>query len=184
MCLPTQHRCATLRAAREQAVTPEQQAKAKAELAKHFALVKFERMAASKFAFKAVNEPNKHITFEIDSMDQTKGPTPHYMRPSKDFDASGVVKHVVTAVRIPGVGVLEVVYQNNSAHDSSTTFTVVHRAIQFAAEKRGGVLPPVAHFQMDNCGRENKNNTMLAYFSWLVEIGVFQKIVVTFLPVG
>lgn len=165
-------------------MTPEQQAKAKAELAKHFALVNFERKAASEFAFKAVNEPSKHITFMIDSMDQGKGSTPHFMRASKDFDASAVVKHVVTGVLMPGVGVLEFVYTNNSAHDSSTTFTVVHRAIQYAAEKRGGVLPPVAHFQMDNCGRENKNNTMLAYFSWLVELGVFQKIIVTFLPVG
>ena len=90
----------------------------------------------------------------------------------------------MTAVRVPGLCVLEYVDQNNCAHDSSTAFTVIHRALQYVCEKRGGSLPPFAHFQMDNCGRENKNNTMFAYFSYLVEVGVFNKIVVTFLPVG
>lgn len=117
-------------------------------------------------------------------MDQAKNATPHYSRPSKHFDESAVVKNVLTGVRFPGLGMFEALYQNNSPHDSSTTFTVLQRALQWAAEQRGGKLPPFAHFQMDNCGRENKNNTMFGWASSLVEAGTFNKIVVTFLQVG
>lgn len=179
-----QRRCSQLRTAREAAVTPERRAEVKAKAKQHFDLINFERKFVSEFAFRAINEPHKYISFEVDSMDQVKSAMPQFHRPSKDFVDSAVVKNVVTAVRVPGHCVLEYVYQNNSPHDSSTTFTLIHRALQSVAEKKKGSLPPCAHFQMDNCGRENKNNTMFAYFSYLVESGVFNKIVVTFLPVG
>jgi hypothetical protein len=42
----------------------------------------------------------------------------------------------------------------------------------------------VLFLQMDNCGRENKNHTVLAYLAWLVQEGVFHRIYIDFLPVG
>lgn len=56
--------------------------------------------------------------------------------------------------------------------------------MQEIKRRRGGQLPPVLYLQMDNCARENKNKAMLGYLSWLVEKGVFNKVVLGFLPVG
>ena len=37
---------------------------------------------------------------------------------------------------------------------------------------------------MDNCARENKNKYVMAYLSYLVQVGVFKKITMSYLPVG
>lgn len=54
-------------------------------------------------------------------------------------------------------------------------------------EDRGGSrwkLPPILLLQMDNCGRENKNQHLVKYLSALQDAGVFSRIEVHFLPVG
>jgi hypothetical protein len=38
--------------------------------------------------------------------------------------------------------------------------------------------------QVDNCGRENKNWAMIAFCAWLVELGLFKLVQLSFLPVG
>ena len=45
-------------------------------------------------------------------------------------------------------------------------------------------LPPVMVLQLDNTWQENKNSHMFAFLASLVEAGVFEKIIVNFLPVG
>lgn len=47
----------------------------------------------------------------------------------------------------------------------------------------GFELPKLAYFQFDNCG-ENKNKVKFAYYSLLVELGIFDEIEVYFLIVG
>ena len=72
----------------------------------------------------------------------------------------------------------------NVAHDPNLTIEVLQRTLKRLEEKRGGKLPKTLFLQMDNCTRENKNTAVMAYLSWLVERGVFDKINVSFLPVG
>ncbi len=45
-------------------------------------------------------------------------------------------------------------------------------------------MPPALLLHLDNCGRENKNHTVLAVLGALVEMGLFREIYLTFLPVG
>lgn len=47
-----------------------------------------------------------------------------------------------------------------------------------------GQLPPVLILQGDNCGRENKNKCVMMILAMLVEICMFQRIELYFLPVG
>ena len=72
----------------------------------------------------------------------------------------------------------------NVAHDPNLTIEVIQRTIKRLEAKRGGKLPRTLFLQLDNCTRENKNTAVMAYLSWLVERGVFDKIEVSFLPVG
>ena len=45
-------------------------------------------------------------------------------------------------------------------------------------------LPPTLVLQLDNTWQENKNSRMFSYLAALVETGVFEHIIVNFLPVG
>ena len=67
---------------------------------------------------------------------------------------------------------------------SSLICTALLRVIQIIREQRGGSLPPVLLLQADNCGRENKNQYMVAFLGWLIKAGYFREIRLSFLPVG
>jgi hypothetical protein len=68
--------------------------------------------------------------------------------------------------------------------DSNLTCTLLLDILTMSAKRRGGILPPVLFLQMDNCGRENKNHTVIAFLAILIELKVFKEIYLTFLPVG
>lgn len=121
---------------------------------------------------------------EIDSMDQQKCALPWFHHPSKEVDSKCHIPTVVTNVRVPGVCCLNYLSNNNFAHDANLTVTVLHKALQVVAEKKGGQLPPVLYLQLDNCVRENKNSTMFGYLTWLVATGMVARVEVGFFMVG
>jgi hypothetical protein len=58
---------------------------------------------------------------------------------------------------------------------SSLVCSVLFRVIQMIKENRGGTLPPVLLIQADNCGRENKNQHMIAFADGLLTRVSFRK---------
>ena len=56
--------------------------------------------------------------------------------------------------------------------------------VQLAKENGDKPLPRTLFLQMDNCTGENKNKYVFGFLSNLVTKGVFDTIVVSFLPVG
>ena len=50
--------------------------------------------------------------------------------------------------------------------------------------RRSGPLPKRPYLQFDNCSREKKNGFIFSYLESLVEIPLFDEILVGFLPVG
>ena len=48
---------------------------------------------------------------------------------------------------------------------------------EYTFSSQTGRVPPVLYLQMDNCARENKNQFVFALLSLLVEIGVFEKVI-------
>ena len=73
---------------------------------------------------------------------------------------------------------------DNFEHGSNLTIECLQRTFKAIEKKNNGKLPPHLFLQMDNCFRENKNVYVLGYLSWLVERGVFEKVELSFLPVG
>jgi hypothetical protein len=61
--------------------------------------------------------------------------------------------------------------------------TILHHALVKHVEWHKS-LPQVLFLQLDNCGRDNKNHTMLAYLAYLVQQNVFTEVYIDFLPVG
>jgi hypothetical protein len=68
--------------------------------------------------------------------------------------------------------------------DSNLTGTILLDVLKRMADTTDGKLPPVLFLHMDNCGRENKNHTIMALLGSLVKKKVFRVIYLHFLPVG
>lgn len=70
-------------------------------------------------------------------------------------------------------------------HGANVTCTLLLRSLSLYKEQyEGKPWPEVLFLQLDNTGKENKCDTVLAFCCWLVEAGVFQEVRVAFLPVG
>ena len=50
--------------------------------------------------------------------------------------------------------------------------------------QKEGRLPPILFLQADNCGRENKNKTIVRFLGHLVQENIIQEAHLIFLPVG
>ena len=51
-------------------------------------------------------------------------------------------------------------------------------------DRHGGLLPLVLRIQAHNCGRENKNQYIFAFYATLVGLGYFAEVYLSFLLVG
>lgn len=68
-------------------------------------------------------------------------------------------------------------------HDSNLTLNVLLNIFTNLI-KNGGCLPECLHLQLDDCYRENKNRYIMAFSAYLIEMGIFKEIYISFLMVG
>jgi hypothetical protein len=68
--------------------------------------------------------------------------------------------------------------------DPNLTISMLHRHIVLVIAKNPGHHQPTLWLQFDNCYRENKNRWMLAYCCWLVELGIFLEVMISFMVEG
>ena len=65
----------------------------------------------------------------------------------------------------------------------NVTIDILHRVLAAEFDKNGD-LPPVLYLQLDNTSRQCKNKYVMAWLAYLVHIGVFKEVYVSFLPKG
>ena len=159
----------------------------KAELQAHRHHVQLARSRLNARSQFAQFKPEWFLHLIIDGMDSAKTWSPHvvtHFLASKGFSNTG--KHLQT--KLMGVlaeGKYFTGYVTYPHYEQGANLMVsVLQRVFVNHVSRYGSLPPVLFLQMDNCGRENKNHTVLAYLAWLVQEGVFHRIYIDFLPVG
>ena len=69
-------------------------------------------------------------------------------------------------------------------HDSNQVVTSKMHVIDDVRTHHGGKLPTVLRIQVDNCGRENKNQYMFSFCVVLVGLRYFAEVYLSFLLVG
>ena len=119
------------------------------------------------------------LSIIMDGMDQNKLILPHAKEHLKDTD--GLVETKVNGVLVHGHFFDTYVVEPQVAHDSNLSITCLHRTLMKLFRK--GRVPSVLYLQVDG-GPENKNQWMMSYLSLLVELRLFRKIKMCFLPVG
>ena len=135
----------------------------------------------------------EHILFlTVDGMDQKKTQLPHQSRPTKDVEGKGeALQAKVTVALIRGYfhGIYNAWTLPNHETGSDYVITVINRVLCLVEDfyiNTGAStgLPPVLFLQLDNCGKENKNQYLIKYLGCLVKLHVFSRIEVHFLLVG
>lgn len=107
---------------------------------------------------------------------------PHFTEHSKTSSGLYKQKYHLLGALVHGRGMYVYTMSHKFPADPNTTIEVLQRTLTKLSEE--GPLPRKFYLQMDNCVRENKNQALFAYLSWLVQRNIFDSIEVSFLPVG
>ena len=122
------------------------------------------------------------VSMMVDGMDQSKLVVPHTMVPPKD--ASNRLETKITGVLVHGKRFDAYISEPQVPSDSNLNLTCIHTTLmKLKRDAPGGVLPRKFYLQVDG-GSENKNKWMISYLSLLVEVGMFDYIKMSYLPVG
>ncbi len=117
----------------------------------------------------------------MDGMDQSKTDLPHTETALK---ADGnMVETKITGILVHGRKFDCYVSEPQVKHDTNLALTCLHSTLSELWDEDGDNGPEVLYLQVDG-GSENKNQWMLAYLATLVNLGIYKKIKMCFLPVG
>ena len=143
---------------------------------KHIADVIADRRVYHDWRIRCRNNPDKYVCIILDGMDQSKTDIPDFNTNESPVQMTcRVVGGLVHSAK-------KEAYAYVVSHFTKETNTMIEvlRRILDARES----LPPVLVLQLDNTWQENKNSRMFSFLASLVESGVFEEIIVNFLPVG
>ena len=149
----------------------------KAEFYAHLNMQKNERSIYYRHRKKGMQ--GDCLSIIVDGMDQSKLTLPHYKLTPKDV--GNFLETKITGVLVHGKAFDCYISEPQVRHDTNLNLTCLHNTLMSLTKK--GPLPPIFYLQVDG-GSENKNQWMLSYLSLLIELGVFSKIKMSFLPVG
>ena len=153
------------------------------EEGEHHDFVQGERDSYYSRQAKAEMDPKLCMSVIIDGSDNSQYHMPYFRERSHKSQASWKLGlHVFGAIshgrKAYIYSVLDTVKLGSNA-----TIEVLHRVLldTLATEAQ---LPPKLFLQLDNTVRQCKNRYVMGYLAYLVHLGVFEEIVVSFLPVG
>ena len=152
----------------------------KAEFLEHLTMQKIEREIYYKHRAKGMK--GEALSIIIDGMDQSKLTLPHYkLRPK---GVAGFLETKITGVLVHAKVFDCYVSEPQVKHDSNLNLTCLHTTLMKVLESyEPGTSPRTLYLQVDG-GSENKNQWMISYLSLLIEVGLFDKVKMCFLPVG
>jgi hypothetical protein len=141
-----------------------------------------ERHAYYAARAKAISHPDKYISIILDAMDQRKTRVPFFTNPAKAVANDFALKTKLFGATVHGLGTYFYWCTGQVRHDTNLSIEVLRQTLlKYESEK--GQLPPILYLQLDNAA-DNKSRQFLAFLAYLVEMGVFETIKVSYLIVG
>lgn len=158
----------------------------RAERRAHQARVTVGRLRYMLRATLAKTFPDKFLHICIDGMDNKKTHIPqcHGTLFAKDIDGTGMeLQTKLLGALVDGQAFFTFLTFPTYVHGSGLTWTALLYILK-AFKDAGKTVAPYLLLQLDNAGRDNKNQHAFAFLGYLVHIGVFKKVLIHFLPVG
>jgi hypothetical protein len=169
--------CERLTTKEKQATTASDKAYWTMRMMEHDEIQDAEREEYYYHQYLSLKQPDKYISIIIDGMDQKKTQVPRQRRANKvTADMEGITM-CVNGVICHGHSPRQQVYTfpSNFPKDSNMTVQTLVNALEAVYGKEGR-LPKRLLLQLDNCGGENKNKTVLMFLLWLVATDVFEEV--------
>lgn len=124
-----------------------------------------------------------HLSVIIDGMSCWKTQIPHFIRPNKEVcNAGQPLQQPLIAAKVHGLGNIAFWQHGGQltgpGSGSNVTCSIILYILHEVKAKRG-FLPQKLKLQMDNCGKDNKNITVIAFLASLLEAGIFTEVEVS-----
>jgi hypothetical protein len=149
----------------------------------HLKLVKRERSSYYRRRRQSILFPKKYLSIIIDGADQAKFWLPYGKEKTHADQAAWKVRTHLMGAIAHGHGTYCYLYDDNCEQGNNVTIDTLHRVLVHLIKKNGS-LPPKLYLQLDNTSKQCKGQWLFYYLAALVDHGVFEKIVTSFLPVG
>jgi hypothetical protein len=155
----------------------------KADELLHHAFVQGERGSYYKRQTRAEVHPRKYFSVIIDGSDNSQYWSPYFRERTSTSQSSWKVGlHVMGAV-VHGRRAYAYTILDTCPLGANVTIDILHR-VMVAEIEANGVLPKILYIQLDNTTRQCKNKYVLGWLAYLVQIGIFDEVFVSFLPKG
>ena len=178
-------KCDTCTKLREELKTRDRDKKIKimAKVRDHIAFVKRERSFYYGNKARARKHKPNCLSMIIDGADQSNHQMPHFACKSHKTDAAWKMKLHLLGALVHGVGTWTYTVPSHIAQGNNVTIQVLWQTLVDIKRKKGK-LPPILYLQLDNTTKQNKSHFLFGFLGLLVKMGVFEKVIVAFLPVG
>lgn len=151
----------------------------------HLVAVKRERAAYYARRARAKARPLLYVSWIADGFDQSRCGLPSFFASAHDVASLLRMPMHVMGTLDHGHGVLVQLVHPACKQGANVTIEAIHRAIVARVANHGlDGLPPHLYMQLDNTSKQCKNRFVLAFLAYLVHIGVFSVVTVSFLMVG
>ena len=155
----------------------------KKEEVKHHDFVTGERDSYYKRAGLGATDPKRYFSLIIDGSDNSQYWSPYFReKTSSTQSAWKVGLHVMGAV-VHGRRAYAYTILDTCPLGSNVTIDILHRVMK-AELDRTGTLPRTMFLQLDNTTRQCKSKFVIAWLHYLIQVGIFDDIYVSFLPKG
>jgi hypothetical protein len=150
---------------------------------KHLRFVTGERDSYYKRRAMARQNPDEYMSLIIDGSDTSWYHFPYFKRTSHSSQNKWKIGiHVMGCIN-HGRGASIVTYVDNVKQGTNVTVEVLHQELM-KTMKNEGKLPKTLFLQLDNTTKQCKSKYVMGYLARLVRDGVFDEVIVSFLPVG
>jgi hypothetical protein len=174
--------CAKLRRHRDKHLTETQLILNQKLFRDHMQLIQEERGAYHNKRDSARIHRSKYLSIIMDGSTQYGYNMPHFKYTTKINSTVEKMKLHVTGVLVHGWRAFMYTSNDRWIGGSSLSVEILQRTLAHLEQDRA--LPPIFYLQLDNTSKDNKNNYVFVYLAWLIFRGIFQRIEVSFLPVG
>ena len=137
----------------------------------------------------AIRFPESYLYIMMDDIDQMKIKSPFVLKNTKECSGMLRLNNHCTGVLVYN-GKIEndrhvLAYVNNDQfpQDSNKTISILYDVL-FSFQNLHGQLPKKLFIQTDNCAKDLKNQYVFAFYWALVELNIFEEILVSHMPVG
>lgn len=140
----------------------------------YFNFYRDQRARYHEIRSKAEVDPTM-MSIIIDGMDQSATNLPYFKKIGKSTVNLWHLRTHLTGAIIHGHGSEGFLDFQQYPHDPNLTMNILLRLLVMKFQGLS-TIPQKLFVQMDNCGRENKNQYVLAFLSLLVDMDLFQEV--------